>query len=87
MSALCQRCALCCDGELFATVPLAPAEARALRKLVVLPATDVLPQPCVALRELRCTIYLDRPDTCPHGFPIPEPYDAPADPATAGAPA
>jgi uncharacterized protein len=63
---LCQRCALCCDGALFAAVPLDPGEALAVRArgLVVLADRDVLPQPCAALRGRRCTIYDDRPGPC-----------------------
>lgn len=36
LAALCQRCALCCDGELFDSVPLAPAEVGVLRRLPIL---------------------------------------------------
>lgn len=70
LAALCQRCALCCDGTLFTTVPLAADEVASVRRrgLVVLAddagAPSRLPQPCAALRDLRCTIYDERPDAC-----------------------
>ncbi|MDC0673287.1 YkgJ family cysteine cluster protein [Nannocystis radixulma] len=68
LATLCQRCALCCDGALFAAVPLAPADVDAVtrRGLVVLGRDDgaVLPQPCAALHAQQCTIYADRPDPC-----------------------
>lgn len=64
MSALCQRCALCCDGALFDSVPLAGAEPGALRGRGLAVLDGGLAQPCAALRDLRCAIYDDRPDAC-----------------------
>jgi Fe-S-cluster containining protein len=68
LATLCQRCALCCDGALFASVPLGDADADAVRRrgLVVLSRDPgaTLPQPCAALHERRCTIYDDRPGPC-----------------------
>lgn len=69
LSTLCQRCALCCDGALFTSVPLAAADVAAVRRrgLVVVERDDgaaAVSQPCAALRERRCTIYADRPRAC-----------------------
>ncbi|MCY0994115.1 YkgJ family cysteine cluster protein [Nannocystis sp. ILAH1] len=68
LATLCQRCALCCDGDLFATVPLQPGEVEAVRRrgLVVLDrdAGPALAQPCAALQDRSCTIYDDRPGPC-----------------------
>ncbi|WAS93311.1 YkgJ family cysteine cluster protein [Nannocystis punicea] len=68
LATLCQRCALCCDGNLFATVPLHAGEVDAVRRrgLVVLErdAGAALAQPCAALQAQRCTIYDDRPGPC-----------------------
>lgn len=69
LATLCQRCALCCDGALFAAVPLSPGDADIVRArgLVVLPrdhGAAALPQPCRALQARRCTIYGDRPGPC-----------------------
>lgn len=51
LAALCQRCALCCDGTLFTTVPLAADEVAAVRRrgLVVL-ADDPRPPEALATR-------------------------------------
>ena len=69
LATLCQRCALCCDGALFASVPLADVDVDAVRRrgLVVVDRDHggaALPQPCAALHERRCTIYDDRPAPC-----------------------
>lgn len=69
LSSLCQRCGLCCDGTLFARVPLTPTEAKRLQVLGIHTATredgsDVLPQRCGALEGRRCCAYEARPQTC-----------------------
>lgn len=68
LEALCQRCALCCDGNLFATVPLRADEVEAVRRhgLVVLEraAGPVMNQPCAGLQAESCTLYADRPAPC-----------------------
>src|SRR5437899_24794 len=67
---LCTRCALCCDGSLFADVELSgPAEATGLEILGLEIDEDdadggVLPLPCTALRGRRCGIYAHRPECC-----------------------
>lgn len=69
LSTLCQRCGLCCDGNLFATVPLRKVEVAPLRRLS-LPVTQqpdgapALPQRCAALEGRCCTIYAERPEVC-----------------------
>jgi Fe-S-cluster containining protein len=69
LSTLCQRCGLCCDGNLFATVPLRRAEVAPLRrlKLQVLERADGTPelaQRCTALEGRCCTVYAERPEAC-----------------------
>jgi Fe-S-cluster containining protein len=67
---LCTRCALCCDGSLFADVELAGrAEATGLEILGIAVEDDdtdggLLPLPCGALRGTRCGIYAHRPQCC-----------------------
>ena len=67
---LCTRCALCCDGSLFADVELAGrAEAAGLEAMgLVVDGDDadgeVLSLPCRALRGKRCGIYAHRPNCC-----------------------
>jgi hypothetical protein len=67
---LCTRCALCCDGSLFADVELAGrAEATGL-EIIGLGVEDddadgqVLSLPCRALQGKRCGIYAHRPKCC-----------------------
>jgi hypothetical protein len=68
--ALCTRCALCCDGSLFADVELASrAEATGLEILGLETEDDdtsggLLLLPCGALRGTRCGIYAHRPECC-----------------------
>ena len=66
---LCTRCALCCDGSLFADVELAGhAEATGL-EILGLEVEDgdsgaLLALPCAALEGRRCGIYSHRPECC-----------------------
>jgi uncharacterized protein len=68
--ALCTRCGLCCDGSLFADLELAGrVEADGLEVLGLAIEDDgagsaLLPQPCGALRGIRCRIYTHRPQCC-----------------------
>jgi Fe-S-cluster containining protein len=67
---LCTKCALCCDGSLFADVELADdAEADRLEALGLDAESDdadirLMPLPCAALKGTRCGIYAHRPGTC-----------------------
>ena len=65
---LCTRCALCCDGTLFADVELAGiAEATRLEVMGLVIEDDdpgLLSLPCAALRGRRCGIYPHRPECC-----------------------
>jgi len=67
---LCTRCALCCDGSLFADVELAgPAESAGLEAMGLEIEEDdagdgLLVQPCGALQGKRCGIYAHRPECC-----------------------
>lgn len=66
---LCTRCALCCDGSLFADVELTgPAEATGLEILGLEIDDDadggLLSLPCAALKGTRCSIYAHRPQCC-----------------------
>jgi Fe-S-cluster containining protein len=63
--ALCLRCRMCCDGTLFAVVPLTPQE-RAVAKRARLPVVNSsLEQPCAALGDDgHCCIYASRPGPC-----------------------
>jgi hypothetical protein len=66
---LCLSCGLCCDGTLFAAVPLLPEEVDTSTRLSlrVLPKVDgghVAQLPCSALHGLRCSVYTERPRTC-----------------------
>jgi Fe-S-cluster containining protein len=69
LSTLCQRCGLCCDGTLFTSVPLQPAEVEPLRRLSlpVIARADGSPglaQRCTALEGRCCTVYSERPEAC-----------------------
>jgi Fe-S-cluster containining protein len=67
---LCQVCALCCNGTIFADVRFTPAEAGVLRELSLVPRPArqpgrwQLPQPCPALCGKLCRVYGDRPAHC-----------------------
>jgi uncharacterized protein len=66
---LCTRCALCCDGSLFADVELrGPQEAARLEVMGLEIDEDddapLLIQPCRALHGKRCGIYAHRPKCC-----------------------
>jgi hypothetical protein len=66
---LCQACALCCDGTLFARVSVTETEGAVLERSGLkteLRAKNkrVLPQPCAALQGTRCGCYGDRPGPC-----------------------
>jgi hypothetical protein len=67
---LCTRCALCCDGSLFADVELSgQREATRLEVMgLEVDETDadgaLLVLPCRALHGTRCGIYAHRPSCC-----------------------
>jgi len=67
--ALCRSCGFCCDGTMFADVPLddadqlAPLQARGIEILTEDTKQSFL-QPCGAYRDGCCRIYPDRPSTC-----------------------
>lgn len=67
---LCTSCGLCCNGTLLGDVELSgPAEAAHLEMLGLDLDDDeigaeLLPLPCAALCELRCSIYTHRPKSC-----------------------
>ncbi len=72
LGALCQDCALCCDGTLFVRVGVTAAEAAQLATVGVVVAfrakeKRVLPQPCAGLQGKRCGCYAVRPEPC-HQF-------------------
>src|SRR5688572_21470797 len=66
-SALCRTCALCCDGSLFASVPLdgppptAPGVELNLREDG---SASSLRLPCGALEGRSCSLYESRPTIC-----------------------
>lgn len=64
--ALCLACALCCDGTLFARVPLLPEEVlpEGLTASVATGGGRFLGQPCRALGGRRCSVYDARPRVC-----------------------
>jgi uncharacterized protein len=72
MKELCTHCGLCCNGALFADVELASQrEADGMEALGLLvdetdddAARPLLVQPCVALKNKRCTVYEFRPQCC-----------------------
>jgi hypothetical protein len=67
---LCQHCGLCCDGTLFGTVPLHPAdEVAQLRNagIAIIASGDdghAFAQPCVCYEKKLCAIYVHRPQAC-----------------------
>jgi hypothetical protein len=68
-SSLCQRCGLCCDGNLFTAVPVTAAEAAEARGrgLLVISRADgaaALRQRCAALGAGGCGVYAARPGPC-----------------------
>lgn len=69
LSTLCQRCGLCCDGNLFTSVPLQGAEVETVRRLSLplihrADGTPGLAQRCAALEGRCCTVYSERPEAC-----------------------
>ena len=68
-SRLCRACGLCCDGSLFPTVQLQPADsAQALKALGLRiqhkKKCDFFDQPCSAFKNKSCSIYQERPVRC-----------------------
>ena len=66
---LCQACGLCCNGVMFHTVRLQPADsAKALAalglKLKRKKGAHYILQPCPAFRDAQCSIYAARPERC-----------------------
>src|SRR5437773_9919953 len=66
---LCTRCALCCDGSLFADVELAGRAEATRLEVLGLEIEDgdegaLLTLPCAALAGRRCGIYPHRPECC-----------------------
>jgi hypothetical protein len=63
------RCGLCCDGNLFSSVPLRRSEVEPLQRLSLpvvnrADGTPGLQQRCAALEGRCCTVYAERPETC-----------------------
>jgi uncharacterized protein len=65
-SRLCRDCALCCDGALFARVPLVEGEPPppGVRVAETAGGGRYLPQPCAALVDRACAAYAERPRAC-----------------------
>lgn len=68
-SQLCLQCGLCCDGSVFATVRLQPADdPEHLRQAGLTlrgpPTSRRFAQPCPMLEGCRCRIYPQRPSHC-----------------------
>jgi Fe-S-cluster containining protein len=66
---LCATCALCCDGTLFETVPMAGADSLPVLRqagIEIRQRGDGIDfeQPCPALADRRCTVYDARPSAC-----------------------
>jgi Fe-S-cluster containining protein len=67
--ALCRSCGFCCDGTMFASVPLeaadllAPLQARGI-EIQTNETKHSFMQPCGAYADNCCQIYADRPSTC-----------------------
>ncbi len=69
LSTLCQRCGLCCDGNLFSHVPLQQEEVASARRLgldvvELVGGAPALRQGCSALKDRRCSLYAERPQGC-----------------------
>ena len=66
---LCSECGLCCNGVMFHTVRLQPADsAKALAalglKLKRKKGAHYILQPCPAWQDSQCSIYAARPERC-----------------------
>ena len=66
---LCNQCGLCCNGVMFHTVRLQPADsAKELAalglKLKRKKGAHYIIQPCPAWRDSQCSIYAARPERC-----------------------
>lgn len=69
LSTLCQRCGLCCDGNLFDHVSLRGPEVETMRRLSLAvvqreDGTPAISQGCSALNGRTCTVYAERPEGC-----------------------
>ncbi|WNG42766.1 YkgJ family cysteine cluster protein [Archangium minus] len=69
LSALCLRCGLCCDGNLFSHVALRSDEVASARRHgldveALVGGAPALRQCCTALSQRRCTLYAERPEGC-----------------------
>lgn len=67
LEALCQACALCCDGSLFTRVPLTVDEVVPEAQLGVVRnerGARHVPQRCAALWGTACQAYSGRPLAC-----------------------
>ena len=69
LETLCLGCGLCCDGTLFARVPVSASEGERLSRhsvdVQVRPDGSLaLPQRCAALNGCACRVYEDRPERC-----------------------
>jgi Fe-S-cluster containining protein len=70
LSAICQRCGLCCDGTLFPAARLTAEEVAPMRKvgLAILESGGgvgfELPCPQLERASCSCSIYEERPRTC-----------------------
>lgn len=69
LSTLCQRCGLCCDGNLFSSLPLRRSEVEGMQRLSLpvvnrADGTPALEQRCAALDGRCCTVYAERPEAC-----------------------
>lgn len=70
---LCLSCGICCDGTLYGSVVLEPAERERVERVGLRVLVSVrqgqepeltMPQPCSALRGVLCSVYEDRPASC-----------------------
>lgn len=69
VSHLCTQCGLCCDGSLFEDLELMGEEESYHCESIGLMIDDsqdvpLLLQPCPALKNGRCSVYDQRPQTC-----------------------
>lgn len=69
LSQLCLACGLCCDGTLFARVPISSDDAARLALFGISVETRpdgsvALPQRCAALNGCECRAYAQRPTRC-----------------------